>query len=1218
MTKQEWISNKIAFLIRTEGYDRKQAAAIAYSMYGKEHKNGGTIPEFQPGGLVSTNTAGYFNPPTWGASPAQPAGVPGAATPRPGFNPMDALNTSMPTFEQWQQSIPTSSPSAPVEVPQAIAPPVAGTVAEQVTPYTQPVATAPQVATPSPVETPEWYKNNNPYFMTEPGAQSSPAEPISANPDENPSTFNPQPNNRIQFFNPYGGFDIPSAAGMLGESIENKNTLGMVSSGLKLATGLGRNIFGAMGQARRENEVMKDYYQKQRDGMSTTVMAQDGGEMAFNINEPTINPGGIPGTVKKRFSNEMKTSVVRGILPTNTELGIQTNGALTPEQEKASLAAQKPIKFIQKVSTTVDKSNGSLPPGDYHKVYYTDPRRAKIENEDFEYINDSGMGALKRMPNYRVYMEQLQKHQNGGTAIDNTYVPKPKILKNNAPQRQLSEAELDALAHQFRGSGLISPTNNTFVKNPDAIMNDTGNLDSKQMEELRAHMESANAFEQLYQGLPNIGRMFGDGFSAADLPAHSPLRKKEDGGLMEFKSGGEMSLAKALTGNFMTGMDENNPMAKPNAEIEAGEYVKTPEGETKEVIGDTHEKGGEEVQFEGGEKILSDHLKIGAEAAKHFRKEYDIEVKATDTYATVLDKFSRKVGLTKLLEQEEELIEKLEKQTKDVKDPETLGLNVQALSNEINDVTKEKAPLEAKRADVFEELFKKQEDSKPKSEKEDESKMENGGLIKTFAQANGISFERAKELMQQGGIFDVPNDPTARRRGNIYSPTNPNSPFFAGNSSILAAPNGRVGNVLEDPATFIHQDEYGDGYFGQSVLQNPTTTAEQNRMLHPELYAKHFEPGKFQPRDPKAFQADLVAKYETMLRTTEQTYGVGSPEAERLKQQINQDTFLNDQSVRGKDGKFGNFTSTRPNYEMPVLPKDILAEVKNSGANTSSQLKKMFPDYYEKYVASKGIEDADFWLGEEGEPAPKADVPGAIATVENQPQADTIEDRGRMNFMLLPDQSPMLPESLQAHLKLNRRFDRVEPALISPEQNMQELNRSQGAMMSQINNTAGAERAAQIAALTGNIGENINKVSTTTDTFNAQATARAGAQNAQIQAMEENARGQDALSYEQRQLRAKALTDYDVRNYYNRLQENNVRNFDQINNLNYVNANADHHQFNGMTFEQISNPYFTTGAPLLKSPAQLALEREAEAKAIKAAATAEAKKKLKFGGRFKN
>lgn len=68
-----------------------------------------------------------------------------------------------------------------------------------------------------------------------------------------------------QFNNPYGEVNLGQAAGYLGESIKNKDAQGIVVSGLKLGTGLARNLLSGMGEQNRQNQIMKSYYEGQRD-----------------------------------------------------------------------------------------------------------------------------------------------------------------------------------------------------------------------------------------------------------------------------------------------------------------------------------------------------------------------------------------------------------------------------------------------------------------------------------------------------------------------------------------------------------------------------------------------------------------------------------------------------------------------------------------------------------------------------------------------------------------------------------------------------------------------------------------------------------------------------------------------------------------------------------------------------------------------------------------
>src|SRR5690606_2319993 len=96
-------------------------------------------------------------------------------------------------------------------------------------------------------------------------------------------------------------------------------------------------------------------------------------------------------------------------------------------------------------------------------------------------------------------------------------------------------------------------------------------------------------------------------------------------------------------------------------------------------------------------------------------------------------------------------------------------------------------------------------------------------------------------------------------------------------------------------------------------------------------------------------------------------YGADSEKYKQLEAQIQQDMFTDegtDSSIRSFDGKFGDYTATRPNYTLEVLPDDIYKEVKEKGVNTLGQLREYNPEYYDRYVASRGLSaHDDIWLG---------------------------------------------------------------------------------------------------------------------------------------------------------------------------------------------------------------------------------------------------------------
>jgi len=89
----------------------------------------------------------------------------------------------------------------------------------------------------------------------------------------------PQP---FQFDNYFNGVSIPASAAFLGQSIKNKDTLGTVVGGLKLATGLGRSFMAGYGQANVQDEIMKNYTDSQRDTVTQANrprVMQEGGEI---------------------------------------------------------------------------------------------------------------------------------------------------------------------------------------------------------------------------------------------------------------------------------------------------------------------------------------------------------------------------------------------------------------------------------------------------------------------------------------------------------------------------------------------------------------------------------------------------------------------------------------------------------------------------------------------------------------------------------------------------------------------------------------------------------------------------------------------------------------------------------------------------------------------------------------------------------------------------
>lgn len=594
-----------------------------------------------------------------------------------------------------------------------------------------------------------------------------------------------------------------------------------------------------------------------------------------------------------------------------------------------------------------------------------------------------------------------------------------------------------------------------------------------------------------------------------------------------FEQGGKKT-AQILTGSKQ--FEEKIP-DEINANVEDDEWIKDSEG-LREVVGEKHSNGGVDVHLEDGAKVLSDKGTLGKSLAKELGDKYDVKLKQDNTYAEALDKIQVKIGLNTLNLEQEKLIEKLEYQEKNVKDENTLSANIEVLSGKIKNVEDKKRPLIVQSEEVFNYLFEKQEASKPKTTE----------VTNTFA---------------DGGQQNPP-------------------PF-------------RVANVYEDWNAYKHQNEIpgiGSGNFGTI---DKTKTITEIQRLFPKTASTYFKDGNILPNDSKAFQQDIQRYYYNLDEAVKKLYGEESDKYKQFKTQLDQDKFTDNSvktDVKSFDGKFGNFTSTRPNFELELLPEDVHKKVKDAGVNTVGELKEKFPEDYSTYVESLNFNiPEDAWLGKKTVQVPvdsKAvtdvvSTPSQVGSNADSLKAiDTGNEGTRYGVMAMPDQTPSTPSSIQSHLKTNRRYERLDFTGISAEQQLVELNKLTERAQENLDMMPPQQRASLSANILATQADQTNKVLSQVNQFNAQGQQQIDNMNAQIQMQENNANAQDALSFEQRQMLAEAKTEADFNNFYNQLQQNNLNSYSFINNANLMNSMYDHFQLTDRGVEQKGiNPQFS-------------------------------------------
>ena len=229
------------------------------------------------------------------------------------------------------------------------------------------------------------------------------------------------------------------------------------------------------------------------------------------------------------------------------------------------------------------------------------------------------------------------------------------------------------------------------------------------------------------------------------------LKFLEEGDQMQYSEMGpqenrpQMPLTEEMTGEFIQ-QQPSEANITPNAEVENREFIQHPDGQVQQVKGRTHNQGGERVELEGGTKVVSDKLKLGAKNAKLLREQFGLNnIKASDTYAVAVEKYTKKIGLKELNEQQQEYFDKLKKEEK-TKDERTSELNNEVLSEKINNIEQKKSTLEEVRAKFTDYTYQLQEGSKKGTLREDNRQGNN---------TTKFSFGGSVPMFSDGGIIEM-------------------------------------------------------------------------------------------------------------------------------------------------------------------------------------------------------------------------------------------------------------------------------------------------------------------------------------------------------------------------------------------------------------------------------------------------------------------------------
>ena len=783
--------------------------------------------------------------------------------------------------------------------------------------------------------------------------------------------------------------------------------------------------------------------------------------------------------------------------------------------------------------------------GDGFYLYSKDPTEQGFDvNRDREFVKQAEMMTVQRTPQWKQYMtnqaamkqptRQIAGFQDGGMAGQ---MP-PQEEQQGGQEQQLMMQVAEALQ---------------------------GGADPNQI--LQQLVEMGITAEQATQLIESIMQQMQGGEQA-------PQEQAPQEEMYEMGGTKKKSLPKLLTGEY-TAEKDNVEEEDIVAEVEGAEYIKTPQGEITQVLGKSHAQGGvqlTEEQLPENSEILSDHLKVTADLAKTLK---ELGVTTKDTYAKALDKWTAKSGLKKIVEEQEEVIKKLEAQSKLLVErpssKDTIKLNTTLLQEEISELEKEKEPLLKEKQAIFDQLFAAQEASKPK---EKEEVMENGGtfnndIIVKYAKKHGISPERANEL-----VNEYKNGGVTKYQGGAKV----EYPQYQSEAGLPPYVLKKGEGFSPDNQINFYRQALGLGYEGKNNQGDIQRFMNKN---NPQDVLDYFDPEKSnQPLDAK--HLDLLKK--TALWAFKNS-GV-SPSKDSAEYTNEEKSKLKKTYRTGaKDEEYNNFilegfADNKWDWRAPVVGMHPIT-----------------PAGMAKTTIQAPVATNPFL------PTQQASTPQAEIAAQKEDKFSNLDNaqRARTGLMALPNQYAQLPDPLQGALKLEYRPNLMENQNITADPIIAEIRRSEQNAMQSVQNLPDEQRAAAAAQIQANTQEQLNKVMSQVQGQNLQSNSAIANQNAQILNNSQDINNRYLSDYENKIYKAQAITDADRRNYFLHNQKVNLENFNAINKANLYNQLADNYQLTDRGLELYNSP-------------QLSYDGT---QAIKPAEDKKKKPAKKDGGRFK-
>lgn len=702
--------------------------------------------------------------------------------------------------------------------------------------------------------------------------------------------------------------------------------------------------------------------------------------------------------------------------------------------------------------------------------------------------------------------------------------------------------------------------------------NTIGRARSEGYDELSGGAKAANVISGVtagLSGLAGIARNLMTGISStigaskdAQLAQQREYRHRRDSQMQQAEGGGtylgpgNRFSAKSLAGEYAYPLPKSM-QGNANVEVEKGEYVIRPGDTPKEALGETHEKGGTPMALETGTRVISDDTKITADFAKKLRDDYGIKATPKDTYATIVDRYKKKIGLKAAYDDQRSALDRMEKNDK-VEDENTRVLNQSVLSKAISEVDDRISGLEKRLTDFTDIVYAEQENQK-NIEIESTYMAKGGEVDKALGEAQrkyGFSDEEMREIRARM-IAGIKERQFMEEGNKVTNPLGRQLRFRR-----VANPNAKD--------SYGHQSLLNTGYYG-------TTNDDWTRAIigiMPRLGS--YEDALKMGRIPFARRIeDVFTGMNTGWKTAADLGFVSN--VDELRNYINENKFLADNSVRGTEGKLGEYHLSRPNISLDAVNYDQWEKLKEAGITYYSQLftddnkakaQEILGDDYAKLQALgeiEGMSGIDFMLDpymktldpieNPGINPPEVDIdlnpitpegyggksPAVQDGASGQKEPEKRRNPGQAapmgSGLYFPMVHRLAPSNVVSEGLERYRAPHVDPVLQSADQYMTEMSRSFQSQLDQLGQVPDSQRGAMMSNLMAIMGSSTGNYLNQVEQANNAARTDARNKNAVYWKSADDQNIAERLRYQAGYLKGQAINEENWARYYDNVNQ---------------------------------------------------------------------------------